>query len=68
MISLPAGARVLDVGCGTGGSAFHLARKFGATVIGIDLSKNMLAVAEEHRAAMEPEVILAERLAPFNLS
>ena len=38
-------SRVLDVGCGLGGSAFVMARQFGLKVDGIDLSKNMLAIA-----------------------
>ena len=37
--------RVLDIGCGLGGSAFVMAREFGARVDGIDLSQNMLALA-----------------------
>ena len=49
--------RVLDIGCGTGGSAFYLARRFQVKVLGVDLSANMLAIAEEHRLEMEPEVI-----------
>jgi len=59
-LNLPANAKVLDVGCGTGGSAFYLARKFGAEVVGVDLSTNMLAIAEEHKASMEPEVSVRE--------
>ena len=37
--------KVLDVGCGLGGSAFVMAREFNLNVDGIDLSKNMLALA-----------------------
>ena len=44
-LGLEPGARVLDVGCGLGGSAFLMAREFGLRVDGIDLSKNMLAIA-----------------------
>ncbi len=40
-------SRVLDVGCGLGGSAFVMARDFNLRVDGIDLSKNMLAIANE---------------------
>lgn len=44
-LNLPESSRVLDVGCGLGGSAFVMAREFGLIVDGIDLSKNMLAIA-----------------------
>lgn len=44
-LGLNPGARVLDVGCGLGGSAFVMARDFGFKVDGIDLSRNMLAIA-----------------------
>lgn len=46
-LGLPAGARLLDVGCGLGGSAFIMAGEFGLQVEGIDLSRNMLAIANE---------------------
>ncbi len=46
-MKLERGSRVLDVGCGLGGSAFVMAREFGLIVDGIDLSKNMLALAGE---------------------
>jgi phosphoethanolamine N-methyltransferase len=48
--------KVLDIGCGIGGSAFHMARTYKVQVMGIDLSSNMLAIANEHKATMEPEV------------
>jgi phosphoethanolamine N-methyltransferase len=44
-LNLPADSRVLDVGCGIGGSAFVMASEFELQVDGIDLSKNMLALA-----------------------
>ncbi len=50
-LDLAPGARVLDVGCGLGGSAFVMAREFGFVVDGIDLSRNMLAIAAEKLAA-----------------
>jgi phosphoethanolamine N-methyltransferase len=50
-MALAPGSRVLDVGCGLGGSAFVMARDFGLLVDGIDLSKNMLALANQKLAA-----------------
>ena len=47
----PPGARVLDVGCGLGGSAFVMARDFDLLVDGIDLSKNMLTLANKKLVA-----------------
>jgi phosphoethanolamine N-methyltransferase len=44
-------ARVLDVGCGLGGSAFVMASEFGLQVDGIDLSRNMLALANQKLSA-----------------
>ena len=44
---VPAGARVLDGGCGTGRVAIRLAAQ-GFTVVGLDVDASMLAVAREH--------------------
>lgn len=46
-LALEPDARVLDVGCGLGGSAFLMAREYGLRVDGIDLSQNMLAIAQQ---------------------
>ncbi|QEH34142.1 Sarcosine/dimethylglycine N-methyltransferase [Aquisphaera giovannonii] len=39
------GFRVLDVGSGIGGAAFHLAKAYGAKVTGVDLAEEMVAIA-----------------------
>lgn len=44
------GAKILDVGSGIGGAAFFLARHYGATVTGIDLSHEMVNIALERAA------------------
>lgn len=43
---IPHGARVLDVGCGFGGSAMWLARELDCSVLGITLSPAQAAIAE----------------------
>src|SRR5919205_4191680 len=40
-----AGRRVLDLGCGAGQLAHHLATRGAAEVVGVDLSERMLALA-----------------------
>ena len=49
---LPAvdGRRVLDLGCGAGQLAHHLATRGAASVVGIDVSERMLALARERWA------------------
>ncbi|KAK4029973.1 phosphoethanolamine N-methyltransferase [Daphnia magna] len=55
-LNLKPGQKVLDVGCGIGGSAFHMAREYGAEVRGVDLSTNMITLALENQAKQEEEV------------
>ena len=40
------GKRVLDIGCGIGGSAFEMAQTHGCEVVGIDLEAPLIARAE----------------------
>lgn len=46
-LDLKTGERVLDVGCGIGGGAFHMAKTYGVNVYGVDLSSNMITIALE---------------------
>ena len=39
----------MDVGCGIGGSAFFMANNYGCSVYGMDLSVNMINIANELR-------------------
>jgi ubiquinone/menaquinone biosynthesis C-methylase UbiE len=44
-LGLRAGSRVLDVGCGAGGPALHLAGATGASVVGVDVLEEGIAAA-----------------------
>ncbi|MGW4366480.1 methyltransferase domain-containing protein [Nocardia takedensis] len=55
---LPHGARVLDAGCGVGGSSMWLAEHYGASVVGVTLSDFQVDKAREYAA----ERGLADRL------
>ena len=55
-LDLKPGEKVLDVGCGIGGSAFHMVRQYGVEVRGVDLSTNMITIALELQAKQEEEV------------
>jgi phosphoethanolamine N-methyltransferase len=52
LLDLRPGQRVLDVGCGIGGSAFYMAQTYGVQVDGLDLSHNMLTIARERCQAL----------------
>lgn len=55
-LGLTPNMKVLDVGCGTGGSAFYLARHYGVDVHGVDLATNMIAIAQDYRSEIEAGV------------
>ncbi|KHL25637.1 cyclopropane-fatty-acyl-phospholipid synthase [Croceibacterium mercuriale] len=50
-LAITPGMRVLDIGCGWGGMAIYLAQHTGAQVLGITLSAEQLALAQERAAA-----------------
>jgi len=55
--NFPKDAKVLDIGCGTGGSAFLMAHEHNATVLGLDLSANMLGQAIDRLAESDNDSI-----------
>ena len=57
-LGLAHGMRLLDVGCGWGSLALHAARRYGADVVGITLSREQAGLARERVA----EAGLAERV------
>jgi tocopherol O-methyltransferase len=50
--AIPRGARVLDIGCGLGGSAFWLADRFGCDVTGMTISPVQARMASKKSAAL----------------
>ena len=54
-LALPAGARILDLACGTGDLS-RSASKRGHTVVGTDLSAGMLAANQAHAPVVESDV------------
>lgn len=55
LLKLKPGNKVLDVGSGLGGHDFYMAKNFGVTIHGVDLSVNMMSLALEH-LAKRPEL------------
>ena len=56
-LRLRPGERLLDIGCGWGGLIIHAARKYGVNALGITLSKNQAALANQRigRAGLEKQ-------------
>ncbi len=55
-IGLQPGMKVLDVGCGWGGFAKFAAERYGATVVGITISKEQAALARERCKGLPIEI------------
>ena len=48
LIGVCAQDKILDVGCGIGGSSFYLAKHYGAIVTGISLSQKQIEIAQRY--------------------
>ncbi len=61
--ALQTGETVIDIGCGTGATCLAAARSVGhsGVVLGVDISPEMLAVAEEHCATAEARDVMLVR-------
>ena len=59
-IGLKKGDRVLDIGCGWGSFAIYAAQKYGAHVVGITVSKEQVALAQERAKGLPVEIRLED--------
>jgi len=55
-LKLREGMKVLDIGCGWGGLAHHLASKYGVTVVGVTIGKEGAAYARKFCAGLPVEI------------
>ena len=59
-LNLKAGMKILDIGCGWGGAAKHLANNYGVTVVGITISKEQIEYAKQNSDNMDVEFRLMD--------
>lgn len=55
-LKLKKGMSVLDIGCGWGGFAKHIAENYGVTVVGVTLSENQAKLARENTKGLPIEI------------
>jgi cyclopropane-fatty-acyl-phospholipid synthase len=55
-LGLERGMRVLDIGCGWGGTAEYLARRYGCEVVGITVSQRQVEYAQAHTSDLPVEI------------
>lgn len=59
-LGLAPGMRVLDIGCGWGGAAEHMARKYGVEVVGVTVSKRQAKRARKMCAGLPVDIRLQD--------
>ncbi len=59
-IGLKEGQRVLDIGCGWGSFAIFAAQRYGAHVVGVTVSREQKALADERAAGLPVEIRLQD--------
>lgn len=59
-LHLRPGMRVLDIGCGWGGFARHIAQKYGVNVVGITLSENQAEIAQQLCQNLPVEILVQD--------
>ncbi len=59
-LMLEPGMRVLDVGCGWGGLAAYMAKKYGVRVLGVTVSKEQMKLARERCKGLKVSIALTD--------
>lgn len=59
-LNLKKGQRILDIGCGWGGFAYHAVKNYGVSVVGITVSKEQKKFAEEICKGLPVEIRLQD--------
>ena len=59
-LDLRAGMRLLDIGCGWGGTARYMARRCGVSVVGVTVSQEQAAEAQRRCAGLPVEIKLQD--------
>lgn len=59
-LELQPGMKVLDIGCGWGGAAKHMAERHGVSVVGVTISKEQAELARARVAGLDVEIRLQD--------
>ena len=56
-VDIARGHHILEIGSGLGGTTFHLAETYDASILGLDVSEHMVALSNERRVARNLDTI-----------
>lgn len=59
-LQLKPGEKVLDIGCGWGGLSYYMAKNYGVSVVGLTISKEQKALADERCKGLNVEIRLQD--------
>lgn len=59
-LELRPGMKILDIGCGWGGAAWHMAKRHGCKVVGITISEEQAKLAQERCHGLDVEIRLQD--------
>lgn len=59
-LKLRPGMRVLDIGCGWANFAYHAAKNYGVSVVGLTVSKEQAALARERCQGLPVEILIQD--------